>query len=329
MLQRLKRRVRGLVRRVNGHNELAAAAARVEVEARFARAFARAAATAATRNITPHDPRTWEFAGFSQHGEDGILDVLCSQLNSKARFFVEIGSADGLENCSAWLAFAHAFGGVMVEGDPALSAACRTILDAGRVWNVWPIEQMVDSSNVDRIMKLCPYRNPDVFVIDIDGIDFHVLEAVLNLGYRPKIIVVEYNSALGPDQAITVPYEPRFERFRAHPSGLYYGASIAAWRGLLESHEYWFVTVESSGTNAFFVDPAEFQHSFLTGIRGSDFAMNVCDRNAGTRPFLDHAGQLRIPPLDDWRIQFNLIKDMPFINIPARIGRQQSGQVSG
>jgi hypothetical protein len=166
-------------------------------------------------------------------------------------------------------------------------------------------------------------------VIDIDGIDFHVLESVLSLGYRPKIIVVEYNSAFGPEQAITVPNEPRFERFRAHPTGLYYGASVAAWRSLLESHEYRFVTVESSGTNAFFVDPAAFQHSFLTGIRGSDFAMNVSDRNAGTSPFLDRAGQLTMPPLDDWRVQFNRIKDMPFIRVPARSGREHSGHISG
>ena len=53
------------------------------------------------------------------------------------------------------------------------------MLEVGRVWNVWPVEEMVDCSNVDGIMKLCPYRNPDVFVIDIDGIDFHVLQSVL------------------------------------------------------------------------------------------------------------------------------------------------------
>ena len=319
-MQRLKRRIKRVVRKISGRDELIATAARFELEARFAKAFARAAATAATRNITPHDPRSWEFAGFSQHGEDGILDVLCAHLDSKVRFFVEIGAADGFENCSAWLAFAHAFGGVMVEGDPALSAACHTVLEVGRVWNVWPVEEMVDCSNVDGIMKLCPYRNPDVFVIDIDGIDFHVLQSVLNLGYRPKIIVVEYNSTFGPEQAITIPYQPRFERIQANPTGLYYGASIAAWRTLMESHRYRFVTVESSGTNAFFVDPAAFQQSFLAGIRGTDFTINVCDRNGATGPFRDGAGRLTMPPLDDWRIQFDRIKDMPFVTIPAQGG---------
>jgi hypothetical protein len=313
----MKRRIKRLVRKVSGRDELIATAARFELEARFAKAFSRAAATAAVRNITPHDPRSWEFAGFSQHGEDGILDVLCAQLDSKVRFFVEIGAADGLENCSAWLAYARAFGGVMVEGDPALSATCRTVLDVARVFNVWPVEQMVDCSNVDGIMKLCPYRHPDVFVIDIDGIDFYVLQSVMKLGYRPKIIVVEYNSSFGPEQSITIPYQPRFARFRTEPTGLYYGVSIAAWRASLESHGYRFVTVESSGTNAFFVDPAAFQESFLAGIRGTAFTINVCDRNDATRPFPDGSGQLTMPPLDDWRVQFDRIKDMPFVTIPS------------
>ena len=38
---------------------------------RIASALSRAAATATIRSIDPTDPASWEFAGFSQHGEDG------------------------------------------------------------------------------------------------------------------------------------------------------------------------------------------------------------------------------------------------------------------
>jgi hypothetical protein len=41
---------------------------------RMATAYSRAAATAATRVVEATDPISWEFAGFSQHGEDGIID---------------------------------------------------------------------------------------------------------------------------------------------------------------------------------------------------------------------------------------------------------------
>jgi len=108
---------------------------RRETDMRIAAALSRAAATATIRSIDPTDPASWEFAGFSQHGEDGILDYLCSCMVSRNRFFFEIGSADGLENCTAWLAHARGYGGVMVEGDPVLLERCRKSLE-GRIWNV-------------------------------------------------------------------------------------------------------------------------------------------------------------------------------------------------
>ena len=55
------------------------------------------------RNIDLTQPATWEFSGFSQNGEDGILDVLRKNLLESNRYFIEIGAADGIENNSAWL----------------------------------------------------------------------------------------------------------------------------------------------------------------------------------------------------------------------------------
>src|SRR5690242_11526051 len=72
---------------------------RINLNTKISVALARAAATAPLRTIDPKDPRTWEFSGFSQHGEDGIIDYLCSQILNPTRFFFEIGAANGIENC--------------------------------------------------------------------------------------------------------------------------------------------------------------------------------------------------------------------------------------
>ena len=56
------------------------------------------------RRIDLQRPATWEWSCFSQNGEDGIIDVLCSQLLESNRYFLEIGAADGIENNTAWLA---------------------------------------------------------------------------------------------------------------------------------------------------------------------------------------------------------------------------------
>jgi hypothetical protein len=285
----------------------------LEAEVRMAAAFSRAAATAVTRVVDPSDPISWEFTGFSQHGEDGIIDYLCSRLKERHRFFFEIGSADGLENCTAWLAFARGYGGVMVEGNPELSARCRRMLE-GRVWNIEAINSMVDADNISSLMKMCPHRDPDVFVIDIDGIDYYIGQKVLEMGFRPRIFVVEYNSSFGPDRSVTVTYKSTFSRWEAHPTGLYYGASVAAWRALLDRHGYRFATVDSSGVNAFFLDPACFPDGFADALRGPTFRDNLGDANGATRPYRDDRGDL-VLPARDWRSQLERLADVSLVEV--------------
>jgi hypothetical protein len=286
----------------------------LEIESRIAAALARAAATATTRQIDPTNPMSWEFAGFSQHGEDGIHDYLISNLKERNRFFFEIGSADGLENCTSWFAVARSYAGVMVEGNPKQSKRCWRVMNGHWVCNVHPIHLMVDRNNIASLMKMCMFKDPDLFVIDIDGIDYYILQKVLEMGFRPKVLTVEYNSAFGPDAAITVPYRDVFDRLSAHPSGIYYGASVSAWRKLLTGFGYQFLTVDASGVNAFFADPAAFSDGFLKEIRGCDFTEGVGDVNGVTRPCPDASGDMTMPKRD-WQLQFKIIKDMEFVKV--------------
>ncbi len=285
-----------------------------DIQRRMATAFGRAAATAAARKIDETRPLSWEFSGFSQHGEDGIVDYLCTRMTTRNRYFVEIGAADGLQNCSAWIALARRFGGVMIEGNPDLSRYCVQVLREAKCHNIAVVNQVVQRDNIESLMKQCPYTDPDVFIIDIDGIDYYILERVLELGFRPKLIVVEYNSVFGPDQAVTVPYDEEFSRHAAHPSLLYYGVSIAGWRTLLEAAGYVFVTVESNGTNAFFVQPGVFPEAFVDALQGTTFLDNASDRNGATAPYVDESGD-SVVPKRDWKAQFERIKDKPLVAV--------------
>ena len=287
---------------------------RLEIQSRVAAAYARAAATAATREMDPTRPLSWEFSGFSQHGEDGIVDYLCSRMLERNRFFMEIGSADGLQNCSAWLAFARRYGGVMVEGNPRLSRACGRLLKEMRCHNVVAIREHVNRQNLHLLLESCPSRNPDVFILDIDGIDDYIMEEMLGLAMKPKLIVVEYNSAFGPDRAITVPYNPTFSRKSAHRSGLYYGASIAAWRALLGRHGYRFVTVDSNGVNACFIRPESFPDSFAEGLHGLAFQENLSDLNGATRTVWEGRSGW-VTPRRDWKRQFELISNLEYKDV--------------
>jgi hypothetical protein len=286
---------------------------RTQLRTMIGGALARAAATAPLRVVDPKVPRSWEFSGFSQHGEDGIVDYLCSQLLNPNRFFFEIGAANGVENCTAWLVHARSYGGVWVDGDPALCRQAKKSIE-GLIWNVHVVNQLVTPESMPTLLKMCPYEQPDLFSLDIDSIDYYVAEKVLALGYRPKIWIVEYNSVFGPDRKASIPLTLGFGRWAAHPSGLYYGCSIAAWRSLFARHGYAFVTVDQSGCNAFFIDPTAVPAGFADDLRGEAFRDNGTDWNGATRVYKDADGHDALRPRD-WRKQYEMIAALPIAEL--------------
>lgn len=226
------------------------------------------------RSIDLRRPSTWEFSGFSQNGEDGILDVLRKQLLNSNRYFIEIGAADGMQNNSSWLVVAEQYNGLMIEGNPRLVERAKRMLLNHSI-GLECLNMFVNSENIQKLKLQALHFNPDVFSLDIDGIDYYIAEAVMEGGFRPKIFAVEYNSVFGPDRCMTIPYQENFVFTQAHSTQLYYGVSIAAWRKLFGNYGYRFVAVDSKGVNAFFVDPECFDEGFLNAIDGPAFAENI------------------------------------------------------
>lgn len=271
---------------------------------RIAIALARAAATSALRQIDPADPSTWEFSGFSQNGEDGILDYLCGHLLKPNRYFVEIGASNGLENNTTWLGLAKRYAGLLIDGDEGKISEGRQIFSALNGALEFA-SMMVSPDRVDAFARLVLFRDPDVFSLDIDSVDYFVADALVDRVIRPKIIVAEYNSAFGPDRAVTIPYQFPFNRHRAHPSGYYYGVSVQGLRRLFEGRGYRFVTVEQNGVNAFFADTAQFDRRFLENIHGVQFRENTVQHRESRT---------------DWTRQMEQIARLPLVELPATDG---------
>jgi hypothetical protein len=66
-------------------------------------------------------------------------------------------------------------------------------------------------------------------------------------------VIAEYNSLYGPKAKVTPPYDPTFERGKAHFSHVFYGASLAALDHLAQEKGYRLLGTNSAGNNAFFV----------------------------------------------------------------------------
>ncbi|MDI1270363.1 MAG: hypothetical protein PSV40_14855 [Polaromonas sp.] len=240
---------------------------------RIAIALSKGAAMMGARNIDLSKPGSWEFSGFSQNGEDGILDVLRKQLLRSNRYFIEIGAADGIENNTGWLLVAEKYSGLLIEGSAHLvERAKRTVI--GYSIGAEIRDMFVTVESVRDIKALAFHHDPDVFSLDIDGNDYYIAKAIFDNGFRPKIFVVEYNSVYGPERSTTVEYQSDFVFTKAHPSHLYYGVSISGWTNFFKSYGYQFITVDRNGVNGFFVDPDCFDESFLDGVEGLKFAEN-------------------------------------------------------
>jgi hypothetical protein len=257
---------------------------------RIAIALSRGAVMREGRRLDLTDPGTWEFSGFSQNGEDGVLELLVRQMRSSVRYFIEIGAADGMQNNSTWLLLAHQFSGLMVEGDATLARRAARLLP-GYAIGTEVRHMFVTRENAPELVAAALHADPDILSLDIDGNDFHVCQALLDAGLRPRICVVEYNSAFGPVRSMSVSYQPELDFLAAHPSRLYYGVSLAGWKTFFKARGYQFVTVERNGVNAFFVDPAHFDPAFLDGVRPLAFAGN---RYQDAKFRMDHEQQFRL-----------------------------------
>jgi hypothetical protein len=236
---------------------------------------------------------------FSQNGEDGIVEYLLALIHEPTYYFLEIGASDGLENNCAYLALVKKYCGMMVEADPVKSRLAQRFLAPFNL-GVDYVPMLVTPSSVPGLLTRCLQSSPDFFSLDIDGLDYYVARSVIAGGFRPKVVCVEYNSAFGPDQAVTIPYDLSFEYRAAHRTGLYYGVSIKSWRLVFERLNYQFVTVDRNGVNAFFVDPAQVDMGPLAAVRGSAFRENYVQRM-----------RFRC----NWEGQFAFIRTMPYLTI--------------
>jgi hypothetical protein len=231
--------------------------------------LSRASVTVQIRKIDYSNPKTWEFCGFSQNGEDGIIDVLISKLKSPTKCSIEIGSNNGIDNCTSRLCVVKRYKSLMIEANRINAKRAMQILNHLQGYHI--IEnQLVTPENITFLNKYEFMKDHDVFSIDIDSIDYYVAKAFLDLGFKPKIIIAEYNSVFGPDRAITVEYNPNlfWDRQKAgNYHGYYWGCSLAGYKKLFSSYGYQFVTVDSTGVNSIFIDPKEFEDDFIKNLK--------------------------------------------------------------
>lgn len=217
------------------------------------------------------DLTRYEMSVFSQNGEDGVLVEILNRIGAVSHYFVEFGIQDGTEGNCVLLADVLGWSGLFIEVDPDLHALVSSKY-AGTGVSV-----VLDLVTADRFCEILTAagvpEEPDVLSIDIDGNDVYVWDALA--GFRPRVVVVEYNSGIAALGPMAQPHDPA----RTWDGGSAWGTTLAGLDLVAARQGYRLAHTELTGTNAFYVredlwdllqvgrSPRRTQNLGLSGLR--------------------------------------------------------------
>lgn len=245
---------------------------------------------------------------YSQWGEDGILDYICETVGTSKPNVVEIGAGNFIECNSRFLAEFRGANVLLVDTRKDLTITAK---NSSIYWKsqIIPHVEWVTPNNINDIIAIGKkeFGKIDILSIDLDGNDYWVLESANLLDI--DVLVVEYNAIFGSVLAVSIPRNDKFDRFSAHFSGLYYGASLRAFVNLLESKEYIFLGTNRVGNNAFFIKH-NLREKFKIAVP-VDLENFVDWRVRDSR---DKDGRLSYLNKND---RINIIGDLPLLEVPT------------
>lgn len=192
-----------------------------------------------------------EFKVFSQFGDDGIIQYLINNVAIDDPRFVEFGVEKYTECNTRFLLINNNWSGLVIDGSPD---NVNHIKKDEFYWkyDLRAVSSFVTRDNINQILTANNFTGEiGLLSIDVDGNDYWIWESITVV--EPTIVILEYNSVFGSEDAVTIPYDPDFTRLRAHFSGLYWGASLKALCLLAQKKGYSFVGSNSNGNNAYFV----------------------------------------------------------------------------
>ncbi len=207
----------------------------------------------------------------SQYGEDGIIAKALDVIGQTDGWAVEFGGWDG-KSCSNTYALIRdrGYSAIFIEGDAKrFQMLLKTYEDNSKVQCINAFVGFEPDDSLDKLLRKTEIpRNFDVLSVDIDGNDYHVWEAFK--GYKPKVVVVEYNPTI-PDAVEFV--QPR-------DMSVLQGSSLLAITKLARSKGY--ELIATTRCNGIFVDEKYFS---LFGIEDNSIATLRTDRSMITHLF--------------------------------------------
>lgn len=205
----------------------------------------------------PHEAiRDAGFRCYSQFEEDGIILYILSAIGMGSRRVVEIGCGSGSENMSTNLILNHGFEGFLFDGSQKnihraeifFKRKKDCVLSFPSLCSSWITRENVNSVLSDSGVP----REVDVLSLDIDGNDWHILEALTVTS--PKLLVLESHDIIPDGLSLTAPYMADFGKSEVGmaPKG-FHSASLGAMVKLCRKKGYRLIGSHRFGFNVFFL----------------------------------------------------------------------------
>lgn len=175
--------------------------------------------------------------GYSQNGEEGVIEEIFRRIGTSNKFCVDLGAYNAIQSSNVAALLDDGWDGILIDGS-AKSENPRAIVH----------NHFITAENVNDI--LMQYNCPEEFdflSIDLDGNDYWIWNA---LRFHPRVVCIEYNGHIPPDQSKVIEYEPNF----ISKNDDYFGASLAALSDLGNKKGYRLIYCDVAGVNAFFVE---------------------------------------------------------------------------
>jgi len=178
---------------------------------------------------------------FSQHGEDGVIEYIFDNIGAKEKRYVEFGTENGSQCNTRNLWLNHGWDGLLLDGSGNASD--------GRVIH----HHIILAENIVEIFqKYNVNKRVDLQSIDIDMNDLYVQKEIWDAGYRPRVVVCEYNRNFAIDESFSIKYNKTNFWDPQNPTA-FFGVSALAWKRFANKYGYSLVHLEKNGVNAFFV----------------------------------------------------------------------------
>jgi len=205
----------------------------------------------------------FEYKFYSQNGEDGIIDFIVKKLNLRKPTFVEIGVGDYSEANTRFLYETYYSKGLIIDNIENFKEKVSNNVSLWR-GNLNVLEKNISPENINETLSKNVDFDIDIFSIDIDGLDYWVLDQIKTK--ISKVIILEYNSIFGHEKELVVPNIKNFDRTKAHYSNLYYGGSLKSYVSLMAKKGYYFLGVNRLRNNAFFINNDFPKNKFFENI---------------------------------------------------------------